>query len=170
MSKELEILKEYRKQNICGVNVYADEYLDIIEKALKDYENLKEENKLLRENFENLNETYFSTWYACQKLKENSNYALVFVNNVYCLVDTTDNKFDIIETYTINDKGIIDNTTQKKLRALDIIRDKKVDVSFIIENPEAKNVFWYNSSFTGVLCEGWRMLSQEEYDLIKEVL
>lgn len=55
-------------------------------------------------------------------------------------------------------------------KALKIIKDKKVDVPFIIENPEAENVFWYNSSFTGVLCEGWRMISQEEYDLLREVL
>ena len=60
----------------------------------------------------------------------------------------------------------------EKNRAFEIIKEKKVDVAFIIENPgpEAKKVFWYNSSFTGVLCEGWRMLSQEEYDLLRKVL
>ena len=58
----------------------------------------------------------------------------------------------------------------KELKAFKIIKEKKVDVAFIMENPEAENVFWYNSSFTGVLCEGWRMLSQKEYDLLREVL
>ena len=43
-------------------------------------------------------------------------------------------------------------------------------VEQIIENPDMDNVIWYNTSFTGVLCEGWRMLTQEEYDLLKEVL
>lgn len=58
----------------------------------------------------------------------------------------------------------------EKNMVLEIIRDKKVDVPYIMENPEAKNVFWYNSSFTGVLCEGWRMLSQEEYDSVRKHL
>lgn len=59
---------------------------------------------------------------------------------------------------------------QKKLKALEIIKNKKVDVSYIIENPEEENVIWYNARFMGVLCEGWRMLSQEEYDLVRKVL
>lgn len=59
---------------------------------------------------------------------------------------------------------------EKKLKALEIIKNKKVDVSYIIENPEEENVIWYNARFMGVLCEGWRMLSQEEYDLVRKVL
>ena len=58
----------------------------------------------------------------------------------------------------------------KELKALEIIKEKKVDVPYIIENPKEKNVFWYNARFTGVLCEGWRMLSQAEYDLLREVM
>ena len=54
--------------------------------------------------------------------------------------------------------------------ALQIIKEKKVDVPYIIDNPEEKDVIWYNSRFTGVLCEGWRMLSQAEYDLLREIL
>lgn len=151
---------EKDRQNIIGL-------CEVIEKDLK---TLKEENKLLKENNENLDETYFETWSACERLKENSNYALMFIDDIYCLVDTKDNKFEVIDNYETNNKGIIDNGIKKKLKALEIIRDKKVDVPYIMENPEAENVFWYNSSFTGVLCEGWRMLSQEEYDLVKEVL
>lgn len=59
---------------------------------------------------------------------------------------------------------------EKDLDTLKIIKDKKVDVPYIIENPEEKDVIWYNTRFMGVLCEGWRMLSQEEYDLLREVL
>ena len=58
----------------------------------------------------------------------------------------------------------------KQLDTLEIIKNKKVDVPYIIENPEEKDVIWYNTRFMGVLCEGWRMLSQEEYDLLREVL
>lgn len=67
-------------------------------------------------------------------------------------------------------KLLLNEEFQKKITALEIIRNKKVDVPYIIENPEEKDVIWYNSRFTGVLCEGWRMLSQEEYDLLREVL
>lgn len=41
MNKGLDALKEYRSQQT-GVNVYADEYLDIIEKALKEGEKNKQ--------------------------------------------------------------------------------------------------------------------------------
>ena len=58
----------------------------------------------------------------------------------------------------------------EKNRALEIIKEKKVDVPYIIENPEEKNVIWYNARFMGVLCEGWRMLSQKEWDLLRKVL
>lgn len=58
----------------------------------------------------------------------------------------------------------------EKNRALEIIKEKKVDVPYIIENPEEKDVIWYNARFMGVLCEGWRMLSQKEWDLLRKVL
>ena len=41
MSKGLEALKEYKNQQT-GVNVYANDYLDIIEKELKAFEIIKE--------------------------------------------------------------------------------------------------------------------------------
>ena len=41
MSKGLEALKQYKSQQM-GVNVYADELLDIVEKELKDYKRLLE--------------------------------------------------------------------------------------------------------------------------------
>ena len=67
-------------------------------------------------------------------------------------------------------KLLLNEEFQKKITALEIIKDKKVDVPYIIENPGEKDVIWYNTRFMGVLCEGWRMLSQEEYDLLREVL
>lgn len=57
---------------------------------------------------------------------------------------------------------------EKTLKAFEIIKEKKVDVAYIIEHPEVENVFWYNSSFPGALGEGWRMLSKEEWGLLKE--
>lgn len=43
MTKELEALKRFRESSSCpGVDVYADEYLDIIEAGLKRLEGLEE--------------------------------------------------------------------------------------------------------------------------------
>lgn len=43
MTKELEALKRFRESSSRpGVNVYADEYLDVIEKGLKRLERLEE--------------------------------------------------------------------------------------------------------------------------------
>lgn len=69
-------------------------------------------------------------------------------------------------------KGMTNEEVLRMIKgiALRIIKNKKVDVPYIIENPEEKDVIWYNARFMGVLCEGWRMLSQEEYDLLREVL
>ena len=69
-------------------------------------------------------------------------------------------------------KGMTNEEVLRMIKgiALQIIKNKKVDVPYIIENPEEKDVIWYNTRFMGVLCEGWRMLSQEEYDLLREVL
>lgn len=166
MNKELEALQEVRQQ-LTYYKEYAkeklptkaeqiddscEEELNLIETTLKD---LQEENKLLRENIENLDETYFDTWYACERLKKNSNYALMFVDNTYCLVDTKDNKFDVIENYKITNKGIIDNETLEKLLALEVIK-KKTNLTTTNDGKKAL-VF--------VILE-----TEEQYDLLKEVL
>ena len=46
MSKGLEALKEYRCQQQ-GVNVYADEYLDIVEKELKAFNIISQNFRLV---------------------------------------------------------------------------------------------------------------------------
>lgn len=99
--------------------------------------------------------------------------ALEKINHTLCL---NSHKIEFgVDEDSIDCKNVEDfvecyNTIRKYLKALKIIRDKKVDVEQIIENPDREKVIWYNTSFTGVLCEGWRMLSQEEYDLVREVL
>lgn len=166
MSKELEALE-------CIVDTYyidnMDKEISIIETALKDYENLKEENKLLRENNENLDDIYYDTWYACERLKENSDYALMFVDDLYCLVDTKDNKFDVIDSYEINSKGIIDVDTKNKLKALEIIKEKEVVVNYLLICIEQNinPLQFYNEYMKehNALC-----LTQEEFDLLKKTL
>lgn len=68
MSKELEALKWIRGYE--WTNPKLKEKLDIIETALKRLKTVEEENKLLKENNANLDDTYFDTWYACERLKD----------------------------------------------------------------------------------------------------
>lgn len=166
MSKELEALQIIiQNKGLNGIK----EPVEIIETALKEYENLKEENKMLRENNENLDENYFDTWCACEILKENSNYALMFLDDIYCLVDTKDNKFDVIDNYEINNYGIIDNGTKKKLKAFEIIKEKDID---LFEIKHCKTLDDYKICVT--LCDypvGEEDIpTQEEFDFLKEVL
>ena len=187
MSKELEAFEDLKRQvgnmpytsydnglgNRSTFLIKDSAIFPLIENALKDYENLKDENKLLRENVEHLDETYFDTWCACERLKKNTNYALMFVDNTYCLVDTKDNKFDVIDNYKINNKGIIDNETLEKFIALEIIKEKEVNVG----NFKASLLLTYEQ-YQEALDNDWTIvkqisktpLTQEEYDLLKEVL
>lgn len=106
--------------------------------------------------------------------------------HVYATNEPVFNRYDIIEQDLKRleelEKAFVslskDDEKAKKLlsleieknRAFEIIKEKKVDVPYIIENPEEKDVIWYNARFMGVLCEGWRMLSQKEWDLLRKVL
>ena len=63
------------------------------------------------------------------------------------------------------------NLIEKHLKALEIIKEKQVDIGLLIAcetEPEylnrCCNRYWTNDK-----C-GWKRLSQEEFDLIKEVL
>ena len=64
MSKELKALKWARRYE--WANPKLKEKLDTIETALKRLKTVEEENKLLKENNANLDDTYFDTWNACE--------------------------------------------------------------------------------------------------------
>ena len=164
--EELEKLRQYWKNNLPLSVAQGLKMVSIFETALKDYEDLKEENELLRENNENLDENYFDTWSACERLKENSDYALMFVDGIYCLVDTKDNKFDVVDEYKINNYGIIDNGTQKKLKALKIIKG----ADFSLEFDESQNEWFLcisNEEQSILVAKGTGI---KTYELLKEVL
>ena len=173
MSKELTSLKalndliDYLESEHLDLSKedHVVERKEIIETALKRLEIVEEENKLLRENIENLDEIYYDTWYACERLKERSDYALMFVDDIYCQVNTKDHKFDVIDTYKVKSNRIIDNGTQNKLKALEIIKKKEVDIHnlLISETAEQYNGYTHWLGYKG-------NLTQEEYNLLKEVL
>ena len=59
-------------------------------------------------------------------------------------------------------KPLFDEETQKKLKALEIIKEKEVDVFIFLHNGDLET---YND-----MVEDNRKLTQEEFDLLKEVL
>lgn len=175
LKKLLEILDYYKdkaQRNFQTIRVFSElpNYIEEIETAFKDYENLKEENKLLIEDAESLYVNYYDTWCVCESLKENSDYAFMFVDGVYCLVDTKDNKFDVIDTYEINSKGVVDHGTQKKLKALEIILTKDIDVvafkklafGRISLTDKEKKDYWNDIHD--------KKITMEEYELLKEIM
>lgn len=186
MNKELQALDNLTKGAYCpkGTELCTDcsiceknTSISIIKKALQDYETLKilnenqkhniemlmEENKFLRESNKNLDETYFETWRVCEELKKSSNYALMFIDDIYCLVDTKDNKFDVVDNYKINNYGVIENKTQKKLKVLEIIK-KRFTIQFI----ESDLPNYYGIMQIGI--NPIYVKTKEEFDLLKEVL
>lgn len=70
---------------------------------------------------------------------------------------------DLIEQYELKIKN-----KSKKLKALEIIKQKEVDAGLIMETP---NVAHYNRYFEhSKIISLTKKLTQEEYDLVKEVL
>jgi len=58
------------------------------------------------------------------------------------------------------------NENERKLKALEIIKEKRVDVCLLISCIYDFDLDYYNSC----MCNKERCLTQEEYDLLKEVL
>ena len=163
MSEELtELEKLEEKLNILVESSCFHFAEDLAKPIIDTVKGLEEENKLLREDNENLDENYYDTWYACERLKENNNYALMFIDDIYCLVDTKDNKFEVIDNYKINNYGIIDNDAQLKLKALEIIKKKRVNIQALFYSSSCED---YNKHYNH-----YEDLTQEEYELLKEVL
>lgn len=147
--KSLKIIKEMYEHFVKTYRelepklmICEKEDFDNVETALKDYEMMKQ-TKIITVNKDVSDDDL-------EKLKNQRSF----------ICSSGESKVELL----------FDNETQKKLKAFEIIKEKKVDVTYIIEHPEEKDVIWYNSRFMGVLCEGWRMLSQAEYNLLKEVL
>ena len=164
MSKGLEALEKIKNWKLFvdfEIDIDAKkefgEEIEIIETELK---RLEEENKYLRSDLENLDETYFDTWSACEELKKNSNYALMFIDNIYCLVDTKDNKFEVIDNYDINSKGIIDKHS-KQDEILRIIKESNI---ISLERNKETEKCYINFAFNRV------QIGKQEFDLLKEIL
>lgn len=62
---------------------------------------------------------YFITSMALDMLKSDSNFALMYVDNIFCLVDTKGNSFEVIDNYDID----TENISKTKCQELNDLRE-----------------------------------------------
>ena len=122
-------------QYLCSTNI--NKYYFIIEKALKEYELIKQTKIIVSD-------------------REISDEDLEKLKNQRVLVDS-------LKQGEI--KPLFDEETQKKLKALEIIKSKNIDTS-ILKSSSSLEFYTYWA------CSNQRQnnLTKEEYDLLKEVL
>ena len=137
MSKEeaLEVLTEWALYGCEGEDdeeVMVNNAVEVIETALKDYELIKQAKIIVAD-------------------KDVSDEDLEKLINQRMFVGS-------LEQCEI--KPLFDEETQKKLKAFEIIKEKRVDVSYLVISDDLHD---YNEG----LDRKWK-LTQEEYDLLKE--
>ena len=136
MSKELKALERIKyKLSSTKANGYWED-LDTIETALEDYENLKILNENQRHNIELL-------------MEENKTLKQMIRNF----------------NEAIGEPQMIPPNVEKKLKALEIIKEKMADVQ-LLDRGYITCVFDYNNQYDDKKYH----LTQEEYELLKEVL
>lgn len=132
MSKELSPLEAFNKITSGGCKGKYHEYCEIVETALKNYEELTNTPPILCRRTQGGTQSIID--YICKNYKE------VKITNL---------------------------EDEKKLKALEIIKEKRVNIFTFYECCSWHNPSNYNDSLgCPVNCE----LTQEEYDLLKEVL
>ena len=149
MSKEIEALEQLKMQvgnihyfdfskgypNQTTIELRDSELFTTIEKALKDYELMKQTKIIVIDK--NISDD------DLEKLKNQR----IFASSL------EESKVELL----------FDEETQKKLKALEIIKEKGIILQFI---KETYTVEQYNAGVFGTLV---KPLTQEEYDLLKEI-
>lgn len=92
-------------------------------------------------------------------LKQLQDFVLEFVENGLDRI-FVNGSFDIIKTAL----GRL-NYSERKLKVLEIIKEKRIDVDLFIDTSSCGGLEEYNE-----YCCNWAKLTQEEYNLLKEVL
>lgn len=126
MTKELEALEKLRQNNKDNSHLFDDELLGIIETALKEYELMKQ-TKIIVADKKISDE-------GLEKLKNQR----MFVGN--------------LEQCEI--KPLFDEENQKKLKALEIIKEHKL-LNYVLKNEKCANMYH---------------LSKEEKDLLRDIM
>lgn len=140
--KSLKIIKEMYEHFVKTYRelepklmICEKEDFDIIETALKDYELMKQAKIIV----------------ADKKISDDDLEKLK--NQRMFICGSGESKVELL----------FDEETQKKLKALEIIKEKEVNVGLLSRCANAER---YNNG----ICYEPRYLTQEEYDLLKEVL
>lgn len=164
MSKGLEALNKIREgvdTTLWDGNEY--DYLDIIEKELKQAEKDKE----VLDIFKNA----LTLKHTCVLPKEQEHSEDVFTYSVMYLYEITQNNLDEKLRKSLRE-WVLKNAFPKELKALEIIKEKLIDVGRLygcmIAYPNEKTPIHYNEKID----KRYKtyMLTQEEYDLLKEVM
>lgn len=66
--------------------------------------------------------------------------------------------------------NLIEKRNEKELEALEIIKKKGVDVDWLIYNFKFGSLDVYNCDFGLYKEDNWRILTEEEYEFLREVL
>ena len=134
---------------------------------VKELKELKKDNRSLTKAIAQLTEVdyYFITSMVLDTLKTNSNFALMYVDDIFCLVDTKENSFEVIDDYAID----TENIGNSKYQELDDLREfarivveKSVDIICL---KYCTNVNDYNVGF-----DKDQELDKTEFDLVKKVV
>ena len=103
--------------------------------------------------------------YACNNLE----YLDYEIDNCYCILETALKEYEELQNdycKVIEERGKWQKETQKKLKALEIIKEKQVEIGWLLFCfKHDKKVGVYNSS---QLTDYY--LTKKEFDLLKEVL
>jgi hypothetical protein len=156
MSKELEALENIRKLFI-GSPIDLSQQLDLIETALKRLE--------VYENYNiNLNET------------DDVDKALELKTRIIIVDKVMDTQERLLASVSADEIRILSSVLnsqtrnlKKKLKALDIIKNKKVNVRAIFKSSKMKEELQLNS-YNNQTDTQEEDLTIEEYNLLKEVL
>ena len=146
MNKGLKALEELRQNTIDDTHMFDYMFFDIIEKELKEYELMKQTKYIVADKK--------PTDDDLEKLK---NQRMFVTDLPQCEI-----------------KPLFDEETQKKIKALEIIKEKMVNLDDLNDaicedsyhqNNEHNAIDIYNQNRFE-----YKQLTQEEFDLLKEVL
>ena len=116
--KTINCMQEEATTNYNLINSLEDRNDRLVERLEKQKAKLKEltkDNHSLTKTIAQLTEAdyYFITSMALDMLKGNSNFALMYLDDIFCLVDTKNNSFEVIDNYDIDTENIGKSKYQK---------------------------------------------------------
>jgi len=161
---------EYIAKLCCDRAELKEHEKELIKEHNRLFDLCKEQEKTIAQLTEA--DYYFETSMALDMLKENSNFALMYIDDIFCLVDTKDNKFEVIDNYHIDTENITKTKCQEinDLREFaKIVATKGVAIGFIqlLEKENAGGVNKYNDYIGG---DKNFYLTEAQFNFVKKVV